>query len=222
MTKAEAKAEFLARYYATLTIDAPGWENADISNFLTQAQYRVIESYALSNIFEPISTLIKVVTCVKKTPKTELGNNSMIFEFTEPNNKMFLYFIKASCKLNGATDIIPCDYIQPHEASLYIANSNNTTVFRNPKIFMERYISTDSIVLNPKFVVIYSTNNTDKTVNSSIDDLYVTYVSGPSRVDITTAPSTTLSEVNAVIHPKIIEEAVKIGVQSLLSMQRQQ
>ena len=219
MTKAEAKAEFLARYYATLTIDAPGWENADISNFLTQAQYRVIESYALSNIFDPISNLIRIITCVKNVPKTDLGSNSMIFYIHNAESN-FLYFVRASCTLNeDATDVIPCEYIQPHEANLYIANSNNITVFRNPKVFIERFA--DNNVLSQRFIVIFSVNNTDGTANT-IGNLYLTYVGDPGRINIATNTNDPLCAINSITHPKIIEEAVKIGVQSLLSMQRQQ
>jgi len=209
MTAGEVREMFLSRYYAAAGLDAAGWNDNEILNFVKLATMNIVQELSLAEAFDLISNIIKTSTEITLTDNTTAIPNEYSADLSLGGISNYLYYVRSRCRVTGTTTYVVNEFIQAHEAELFYETPTHKPFFRHPKVFIQD--STIKVL-------------TDNIVRSSLDRIWVTYVQKPTfaildGVDFD-SDSEVISNINISLHEKIVEAAVQIAIQSLISTER--
>jgi len=216
MTAAELKEYFLIGYDSATSLSAPGWEDDEISNFLTIAQKKLFEKYY--ELFETdekarkvlnylvVSTDIPRATGVYTT-QTGVYPNGEFWELPEE----MAYSLKEEVTLNinacENLSLVPADwlrvYTKPINLDYYSKNVSNP--FKKPYSGMVWRV--DASNLNGPKLHMLITGGTYK-----VQTYHLTYLAYPVDISIGTSVTATLDN---VVHQDIVDTAVMLAVKSI-------
>lgn len=223
MTAAEMKEDFLILYDKITNFDAPGYEDDEISSFLSRAQERTI-----LHIINPLGNKYQAgfeLTEKRKKDLSELVSNGvLITSVSTPDNKPngaffdlpgnFLYAISEEATISS-TD--PCYdgkriLVKPITHDLYAKNIKNP--FKKPygELIWRLDYSRAAVGTNPKRHELIT------DTPSTVTQYHLRYIRRPVDIDITAGTDCELDEIT---HRQIVDEAVAIatGVTNPVSYQ---
>jgi hypothetical protein len=212
MTYEEFIESFNTKFYAATSVDAIGWQEDEICNFLQSSQLQLINKLALEGNFDFLSDIV-----IEDTIQFGISP-SFILEITAPYETKqfidlpedFMHFIGGSLNITKSIPFTGDSYLPLEKVSLplafrFIASVENKTLFSNPKIALMSEVGTRKIML---VVDAYTT---------AIKNLDLTYVKFPEKFDDYTS---SITDVNKVLHDDIVNGAVQIAVQTMIKTQQ--
>lgn len=206
MTAAEMKTLFLNLYDAATSLGAPGWEDDEISSFLSKAQLDIIEAYYNNKDLKTIADVVETqMVALSGTAYHDISNSEFVDISDATLSTKLLYLVDAYLNLTRTNpDIstvsqIPVEFIDIKDAPKFYLTPINKVWFRYPKAFVEYSTSARHLVI---LVDAYTTVDTD---------CYIVYVRKPADIDIT---GTVDSELGVSLHKDIVVKAVEEAVKS--------
>lgn len=201
MTVSEMLNNFLVEYDRVFSLSAPSYTNDEIVFFLNKGQTDLTAELIASGDNVAISNSDLVAThnysAVLGT-SAYLPSNAYILDLTSPTR--FKHYLASYTELTrtffptiSSGEIFKNDDIQKTDARLYESTTANSTIYRNPKAYLD----------GATVVVLY--DNYTTTITSHLE-----YVKEPKILDISTddATYTTTSELREDLHNAIVTKAV--------------
>ena len=216
MTAAELKEYFLVGYDSATSLSAPGWEDSEISVFLTIAQREIFEKYY--KLFETDEKARKVLNYLVVSTNIDRAtgvNASQIGIY--PNGEFWklptdlVYTLKEEVTLNinacEELSLVPGDwlrvYTKPINLDYYSKNTNNP--FKKPYSGMVWRVD-----MSNKTTPILHMLITGGIYR--VQYYHLTYLSYPVDISITNSITSTL---NSIIHQDIVDTAVMFAIKSI-------
>lgn len=202
MTSLEMKEEFLARYDAATSLAAPGWEDSEISSFLSIAQQSIVKELYNTGRLDLISEIIKDSSEFTAAATTLVEDTTMKKTYTVDLNLITDYFLYVSSRSfigTGTTAFIYNEMITPQMVNQFLNAGTNNPFFRVPK----------AIIADKKLRVIVSAIK-----HTGIAAVIITYVKVPDEIDIETSAN---CELNEALHKDVVDTAVTIAIQSVVN-----
>jgi hypothetical protein len=208
MTYEEFIESFNTKFYAATSVDAIGWQEDEICNFLQSSQLQLINKLALEGNFDFLSDIVIDDNSIITSPIaiTTPFETKQFIDLPED----FMHFIGGSLNITKSIPFTGDSYLPLEKVSLplafrFIASVENKTLFSNPKIALMSEVGTRKIML---VVDAYTT---------AIKNLGLTYVKFPEKFDDYTS---SITDVNEVLHDDIVNGAVQIAVQTMIKTQQ--
>jgi hypothetical protein len=208
MTYEEFIESFNTKFYAATSVDAIGWQEDEICNFLQSSQLQLINKLALEGNFDFLSDIVIEDTIIFD-PIVDIDEPFKTKQFIDlPED--FMHFIGGSLNITKSIPFTGDSYLPLEKVSLplafrFIASVENKTLFSNPKMALMSEVGTRKIML---VVDAYTT---------AIKNLDLTYVKFPEKFDDYTS---SITDVNEVLHDDIVNGAVQIAVQTMIKTQQ--
>lgn len=222
MTSAELKAYFLLEYDSATSLSSPGWEDSEISSFLTMGQKRKFEQYYA--LFETDEKARKVLNYLVVSDDIDRATGVYATQTgSYPNGEFWqlpsdlAYSLKEEVTINinacEEVSLIPGDwlrvYTKPINLDYYSKNINNP--FKKPYQGMVWRVDASNLQGSKLHMLI--TGGTYK-----VQTYHLTYLSYPVDISIDDGITATL---DPVVHQDIVDEAVKIAIQSIAITKQQ-
>ena len=199
MNATEFKTAFETRFYAATTVNSLGWIDDEISEFLNYGLNSLVIATAESGDLEAVSNLVKSgELTVSTTPNNERRYAA--------NISGFYYLISAELVIN--TNIYPMEKIKQDEIVNFKVTPYNAAIFRKPKIAVD-----DSLGNNyPTFVILQG-----GLISGTPTKILYRILVKPTAIDIS---GNTGTNVNEILHDKIVDIAVAKAVETYLKTQQ--
>jgi len=214
MTAAELKEYFLLGYDSATSLSAPGWEDSEISAFLTVSQKKIFEEYY--KLFETDEKARKVLNYL--VVSTDINRAAGVYvdqtgkytngEFWElPADMAYSLKEEVTINLNACEDVslIPGDwlrvYTKPINLDYYSKNVNNP--FKKPYSGMVWRLDVSNKE-GPKLHMLVTGGS------YAVQYYHLTYLSYPTAITISPQVSSVLSE---IVHQDIVDEAIKLALE---------
>lgn len=192
MTTVEFKTAFLARFYAEVGVDALGWEDDEISEFLNFAQLTLVINNARAGNLSAISNLINTTSLLTPVEEDE-GEYSLDMSPLD-----FFYLIDGRAVTSSGN--YPVERIESEHINAFKSNPYNTSFFRFPRAAQNEENS----------ISIMISNGESFGVGGGV---YIRYVKKPTSIDIEGSVTTNLNE---TLHNEIVDIAVRRAVKVMV------
>lgn len=215
MTSAELKEYFLIGYDTATSLSSPGWEDDEISAFLTIAQKKVFEKYY--ELFEVDEKARKVLNYlvvsadITRAAGLALGQTTVYpnGEFWKlPANMAYSLKEEATLNINACEDlsIIPQDwlrvYTRPINLDYYSKNINNP--FKKPYSGMVWRADVSNQGSKQHMLITGGTYR--------VQIYHLTYLAYPVNISLSEGIT---SELDNIVHQDIVDEAVMLAIKSI-------
>lgn len=213
MTKAEAREKFQSKVYAALGLDAAGWNDGEILNFIELATMNIVQELSLAEAFDLISNIVKTSTEITLTDNTVTIPNEYSALLSGGGITNYLYYVRSRCRVEKTTTYVMGEFIQAHEAEFFYETPTHKPFFRKPKV----YIQGGAAATEVRVI-------TDDTTRTPLDRIWITYVQKPTFAALdgvdSNAEDDVITNVNISLHEKILETAVVMATESILKTER--
>ena len=196
--------EFIERFttqiYSATSVSSMGWENEEICEFLNTAQLLLVEEAIGAGNFEIIAETIKTVPTVMGTP----NDNLVPFTHSE-DSLMFVIGGIVKYSKDSVSRIGALDKIQ-HSDLPYLVS--DVMLFRNPKLVIQPEGSNQLEVL------------VDSLTSKVLVEVDLRCVVEPIQFSINPLPDGEITNLNPLLHTRIVSTAVEIAAKTMLTQQQ--
>lgn len=221
MNSIEMKREFLVGYDKVANLDSPGYEDNEISYFLTKAQENVILSYInpdnkygetfeetekvrkyFANLVQPsVDNNGNIKTQVSLNQFGTIDNNSVIYELATDTWLPINEWLTTDDKCSKKVKVMPISHDE------YYANIDNP--FKKPDNTIAWRLDLNSVNNRMRHEIV--TNG-----EYNIEDYHVRYLKKPNQivVDENTPINNVNCELDSMIHRRIVDEAIKLALET--------
>jgi len=216
MTSAELKEYFLIGYDTATSLSAPGWEDDEISAFLTIAQKKVFEKYY--ELFEVDEKARKILNFLVVSTDIDRATGVYVTQTGKyPNGEFWVlptdlaYTLKeeVTINLNSCEDltIIPEDWLRVYTRPINLDyyNKNISNPFKKPYSGMVWRLDMSNKETSKLHMLV--TGGTYR-----VQYYHLTYLAYPLDISISGDVTSQLAE---VVHQDIVDEAVMLAIKSI-------